>query len=675
MEVIKITLDEIIEEKIRGLRIVDTNVAVSNKNFIYLLTGNYTSIEGFEEAIAGSPYSQELLNKFINKEPHDLLIPYHVVYELDRINKNPKKAPETKFAAREAIKSILSFLKIEGGTNNINLEEFRKGKRFIELENKAKVFMHDITSEEFNKNYNSITPPDDDDIIIHSAIDFIKKNPYKKVTFISDDSNACLRARVYGLETESFRFEEIRNPLQQYKGISIYDIKPEAFTKLKDLDEIDLIDKNKPNHIKKVIGKDINQKFLKNWNIIKFIENSEADSPEEDIKRSYMIYVPNKKILRRLKYYEEFMDFIENYKINNSGNKSDAGYREQNLQENNEPYGKYINKYLKGDLNPRSIHHLVRGFYNEGIIKKKQDKKFIDKKIKELLRMNSDSKIKNKLDKLFKKLVYLEKAYINQEEDNKILNEKRKTEDVTLSEIIKYSFNQNIKPREEQMPYIDHLINPEILLLSVDGKGGFGKTLFALAAALYNVHHGYHNQIQYFVPMANSDADLGALPGTKEEKIKYKVNAARYAIEELFGVNDIKDSKLTEGIKNWISELEKNRILIFDVINDVGGNTYRNTFGIIDEAHNFTRDQAGLILGRYGKGSKVVFLSATEQFKSYNISKYLNERNCGVAHMAEKLGSFKEYAHFSPSSEEIYRGPHAVMAARLLDRTLDLISK
>ena len=100
----------------------------------------------------------------------------------------------------------------------------------------------------------------------------------------------------------------------------------------------------------------------------------------------------------------------------------------------------------------------------------------------------------------------------------------RVVEPGTITHLSKdYEGMWNIRPRNRQQRLaFELLMNPEIMLVTLVGQAGTGKTLIALAAALQstlNMHR--YDSILVSRPIIPVGKDIGYLPGSKDEKLTH----------------------------------------------------------------------------------------------------------------------------------------------------------
>jgi phosphate starvation-inducible protein PhoH and related proteins len=152
---------------------------------------------------------------------------------------------------------------------------------------------------------------------------------------------------------------------------------------------------------------------------------------------------------------------------------------------------------------------------------------------------------------------------------------------------IKFKLSLNDEQKEAKQTIIE---NPVVLL---KGMAGSGKTLVACQVALDMVFKKEMNKI-IITRATVSKEDIGFLPGDLKEKMDPWL-APIYA--NLYLLYD------KEKIDKMVLE---NQIEVVPFA-FMRGRTFPNAFVIVDECQNITHSQTEMMLGRLGKGGKIVF--------------------------------------------------------------------
>ncbi len=193
-----------------------------------------------------------------------------------------------------------------------------------------------------------------------------------------------------------------------------------------------------------------------------------------------------------------------------------------------------------------------------------------------------------------------------------------------------------IEPRNAEQTFaIDALIRPEVQLVSLTGKAGTGKTLLALAAAMYQ--RKLYTQIflaRPVIPLANRD--LGYLPGDVKEKIEPYM-------QPLFDNLAVIKHKFSQESPEYtkIDEMLKTEKLVITPLAYIRGRSLSRVFFIVDEAQNLTPHEVKTIITRAGEGTKMIFTGDIEQIDS----PYLDSRSNGLSYLSDKMKGQDIFAH------------------------------
>ena len=193
-----------------------------------------------------------------------------------------------------------------------------------------------------------------------------------------------------------------------------------------------------------------------------------------------------------------------------------------------------------------------------------------------------------------------------------------------------------IEPRNAEQTFsIDALLRPDVLLVTLTGKAGTGKTLLALAAALQQRKN--FQQIFLARPIvALSNKELGYLPGDAKEKI------GPYMQPLFDNLNVIKHNFKPQSPEfSKIKEMLDSEKLLIEPLAYIRGRSLSKIFFIIDEAQNLTPHEIKTIITRAGEGTKIVFTGDIEQIDS----PYLDAKSNGLTYLATKMKGQDIFAH------------------------------
>lgn len=142
-----------------------------------------------------------------------------------------------------------------------------------------------------------------------------------------------------------------------------------------------------------------------------------------------------------------------------------------------------------------------------------------------------------------------------------------------------------------QKTYIDAMLNHTITLGI--GPAGTGKTYLAVAAAVAAFRAKEVNRIILTRPAVEAGERLGFLPGDLQSKVDPYLRPLYDALFEMLGAD------------NYAKYLERGNIEVAPLAY-MRGRTLDDSFIILDEAQNTSREQMKMFLTRLGFGSKIV---------------------------------------------------------------------
>lgn len=156
-----------------------------------------------------------------------------------------------------------------------------------------------------------------------------------------------------------------------------------------------------------------------------------------------------------------------------------------------------------------------------------------------------------------------------------------------------------IKPRTpNQAQYIANILDHDITFGV--GPAGTGKTYLAVAAAVDALERQEIRRILLTRPAVEAGEKLGFLPGDLSQKVDPYLRPLYDALFEMLGFEKVE--KLIERNVIEVAPLAYMR-----------GRTLDDSFIILDEAQNTTREQMKMFLTRLGFGSKIVITGDVTQ--------------------------------------------------------------
>ncbi len=191
----------------------------------------------------------------------------------------------------------------------------------------------------------------------------------------------------------------------------------------------------------------------------------------------------------------------------------------------------------------------------------------------------------------------------------------------------------------EQNFALNLLMDPEIVLVTLLGQAGTGKTLLTLASGLaQTLDAKTYNEIimtRVTVPVGE---DIGFLPGTEEEKMAPWMGALEDNLEVLTQTS----VEAGEWGRAATNDLVRSKIKVKS-LNFMRGRTFVKKFLIIDEAQNLTAKQMKTLITRAGPGSKVVCLGNIAQIDT----PYLTEGSSGLTHVVDRFKGWPHSGHIT----------------------------
>jgi phosphate starvation-inducible PhoH-like protein len=188
----------------------------------------------------------------------------------------------------------------------------------------------------------------------------------------------------------------------------------------------------------------------------------------------------------------------------------------------------------------------------------------------------------------------------------------------------------NVQLNEEQKVAKSNILESPITVIR--GMAGSGKTLVATQVALDMLFTKQVEKVIITRPTVSKE-DIGFLPGDIKEKMDPWLAPIYHNLNMLY--NKEKIQKLLDD--------ETIEIVPFAFLR---GRTFVNSFVIVDEAQNVTHSQMETVIGRLGKGSKMVICGDMAQID------LKDKRETGFSFLArieEQVEGFKtaslEYNH------------------------------
>lgn len=205
----------------------------------------------------------------------------------------------------------------------------------------------------------------------------------------------------------------------------------------------------------------------------------------------------------------------------------------------------------------------------------------------------------------------------------------------------------------EQSFALDALLNDEIMMVSLVGKAGTGKTLLAIAAGLFKtLDEGRFQRLLVSRPIFPMGRDIGYLPGDIEQKLNPWMQPIFDNVEFLMGADKKAAGRAQELINQGMLNIEP--------LTYIRGRSIPKQYLIVDEAQNLTPHEIKTIVTRAGSGTKVVLTGDIYQIDN----PYVDSANSGLTHAVERFKGQEIAAHVTLTKGE--RSALAELAANIL---------
>ncbi len=215
-----------------------------------------------------------------------------------------------------------------------------------------------------------------------------------------------------------------------------------------------------------------------------------------------------------------------------------------------------------------------------------------------------------------------------------------------IKKIFEYRKGKGIGPRNmRQLLAWKLLFDPNILVITLAGVAGTGKTLLALLAG-YNQLEEKFSQLLVYRPNYELGQPLGFLKGSLEQKFepwkKPILDNLKLFIKD--GDKGHKfDNPKSRNYPNLsaIQQMIEQGLLVIEPINYIQGRTIHNSWIIVDEMQNFTPYAAKMILSRVGEGTKIILTGDISQLGN----PYVDEISNGLTHAIETWKGQEIFGH------------------------------
>ncbi|MBA3684132.1 MAG: PhoH family protein [Planctomycetes bacterium] len=212
-----------------------------------------------------------------------------------------------------------------------------------------------------------------------------------------------------------------------------------------------------------------------------------------------------------------------------------------------------------------------------------------------------------------------------------------------------------VVPRSlEQRMAFELLLNDNIRMVTLVGRAGTGKTLLALACGLSKtLLEERYNKLLVSRPIMPLGADIGYLPGTKDDKLVHWMGPI---FDNLHFLLASEERDPDDVIKRLIMDER----ITMEALTYIRGRSISKQYVIVDEAQNLTPHEIKTIISRVGGDTKIVLTGDPQQIDN----PYLDANSNGLTYVVERLRGQALAGHMTLTKSE--RSELAGIAAALL---------
>jgi PhoH-like ATPase len=207
----------------------------------------------------------------------------------------------------------------------------------------------------------------------------------------------------------------------------------------------------------------------------------------------------------------------------------------------------------------------------------------------------------------------------------------------------------SVTPRSpEQRMAFELLLDDRVKLVTLVGRAGTGKTLLALACGLNKVIDSErYKKLLVSRPIMPLGADIGYLPGTKDDKLTHWMGPI---FDNLHFLLASEERDPDDVIKRLIAE----ETITMEALTYIRGRSIARQFVVVDEAQNLTPHEIKTIISRAGEDTKVVLTGDPHQIDN----PYLDSNSNGLTHVVERLRGQELAGHvtFTKSERSVLAG-------------------
>lgn len=197
--------------------------------------------------------------------------------------------------------------------------------------------------------------------------------------------------------------------------------------------------------------------------------------------------------------------------------------------------------------------------------------------------------------------------------------------------------NTTVAPRSDnQARYMRNMQNKE-LVFGI-GPAGTGKTFLAVAYALHELLTKKYRKLILTRPVVEAGESLGFLPGDLAQKIDPYLKPLFDAMEALL------DAEI-------IRKLEEHRRIEVAPLAYMRGRSLRDSFIILDEAQNTSKEQMKMFLTRIGENTRAII---TGDITQIDLQK---KKESGLIHVISVLQDVEDISFVFFEARDVVRNP------------------
>jgi PhoH-like ATPase len=189
-----------------------------------------------------------------------------------------------------------------------------------------------------------------------------------------------------------------------------------------------------------------------------------------------------------------------------------------------------------------------------------------------------------------------------------------------------------VKPLNTAQKFaLDALLCPadEIGLVILEGEARTAKTFLSVVGAMYGYQMDMWDQIIATRNNVEFDKEIGALPGTEEDKVSPLLRGLTDNLRAYLRIQGTADEDIQRSVDDYLDT----GIISIESMGFMRGKSLSNTFLILDEAQNANRHQIKGIITRAGKDTKIVVCGDPTQIDNVK----LDRKNNGLIYAKNKM--------------------------------------